>query len=60
MEQLQCLQKENGSSFVVRPSGTEPKMKIYLAVKGSSLEDAQKQLEVFKGKVMDIVNEKLA
>ena len=35
-------------------------MKIYLAVKGSSLEDAQKQLEVFKGKVMDIVNEKLA
>ena len=51
---------ENGSSFVVRPSGTEPKMKIYLAVKGSSLEDAQKQLEVFKGKVMDIVNEKLA
>ncbi len=51
---------ENGSSFVVRPSGTEPKMKIYIAVKGSSLEDAQKQLEVFKGKVMDIVNEKLA
>ena len=35
-------------------------MKIYLAVKGLSLEDAQKQLEVFKGKVMDIVNEKLA
>ena len=35
-------------------------MKIYIAVKGSSLEDAQKQLEVFKGKVMDIVNEKLA
>ena len=51
---------ENGSSFVVRPSGTEPKMKIYLAVKGSSLEDADKQLEVFKDKVMNIVNEKLA
>ena len=39
---------------------TEPKMKIYLAVKGSSLEDADKQLEVFKDKVMNIVNEKLA
>ena len=51
---------ENGSSFVVRPSGTEPKMKIYLAVKGSSLEDAEKQLKVFKDNVMDIVNEKLA
>ena len=50
---------ENGSSFVVRPSGTEPKMKIYLAVKGTSLEDAEKQNADFKKAVMDIINEKL-
>ena len=27
-----------------RPSGTEPKIKFYMGVKGSSLEDAQKKL----------------
>ncbi len=29
----------------VRPSGTEPKIKFYMGVTGSSLEDAQKKLE---------------
>ena len=50
---------EDDSYFVVRPSGTEPKMKIYLAIKGSSLEDAERQIANFKEKVMEIINEKL-
>ena len=50
---------EDGSSFVVRPSGTEPKMKIYLAVKGNSLDNAESEIERFKSKVMEIINEKL-
>ena len=29
----------------VRPSGTEPKIKFYIGVKGNSLEDADKKLE---------------
>lgn len=32
----------------VRPSGTEPKIKFYFGVKGSSLQDASKQLEALK------------
>ena len=50
---------ENGSYFVVRPSGTEPKMKVYLAIKGSSLDGAEKDIEIFKTKVMEIIEEKL-
>jgi phosphoglucomutase len=46
---------EDGSWFVVRPSGTEPKMKAYVAVKGNSLEDAQVKMETFKKRVVSIV-----
>jgi phosphoglucomutase len=51
---------EDGSYFVVRPSGTEPKMKVYLAVKSSSLENAEIDIEKFKEKVMEIINAKLS
>lgn len=47
------------SWFVVRPSGTEPKMKIYLAVAGTSLEDSDKKIEEFKEKVMTLVKSML-
>lgn len=50
---------EDGSYFVVRPSGTEPKMKVYLAVRGNSLENADSEIERFKDKVMNIINSKL-
>ncbi|MGG7176172.1 phospho-sugar mutase [Clostridium paraputrificum] len=50
---------EDGSSFVVRPSGTEPKMKVYLAVRGESLENAETELLRFKEKVMAIIDSKL-
>ena len=50
---------DNGSWFVVRPSGTEPKMKIYLAIKGTGLEDSAEKIASFKERVMTIVNEKL-
>ena len=50
---------DNGSSFVVRPSGTEPKMKIYLAVRGNSLNNAEVQISEFKNAVMDLINSNL-
>lgn len=47
---------EDESWFVVRPSGTEPKMKAYMAVKGNSLEDADRKLEAFKKEIISLVN----
>ena len=38
-------QLADGAWFLVRPSGTEPKIKFYLGVKGSSQEDAAEQLD---------------
>ena len=50
---------EDGSSFVVRPSGTEPKMKVYIAIRGNSLENAEIEISRFKENVMKIIDSKL-
>jgi phosphoglucomutase len=47
---------EDGSWFVVRPSGTEPKMKIYLSCIGNSMDNAEKNMEDFKKNIMEIVD----
>jgi len=38
----------NNSWLVVRPSGTEPKIKFYMGVKGNSSEDAEQKAEKLK------------
>jgi phosphoglucomutase len=48
---------EDGSWFCLRPSGTEPKVKFYFAVKGTSLEDSEQRLAALSDDVMKTVDE---
>ncbi len=43
---------ENDSWCCARPSGTEPKIKFYMGIKGSDMDDATKRLESFKDAVV--------
>ncbi len=44
---------ENNSWCCVRPSGTEPKIKYYMGVKGTSLKDSEEKLEKLKKDVIE-------
>ena len=46
---------ENDAWCCVRPSGTEPKIKLYFGVKSNSLENAEQDLEELKNSMCEIV-----
>lgn len=45
---------ENDNWCCVRPSGTEPKIKFYMGVKGTSNEDADSKLEALKNAMLEL------
>ena len=45
----------DGSWIAVRPSGTEPKIKFYIAVVGNSSQDAQAKIDTIEAEINDFV-----
>ncbi|MBO0475806.1 phospho-sugar mutase [Vagococcus sp. DIV0080] len=48
---------EDGSWIAIRPSGTEPKVKFYLGVKGNSHEETQEKINKFEEAVQGFIKE---
>ncbi|RXI44818.1 phospho-sugar mutase [Clostridium tetani] len=47
---------EDGSWYAIRPSGTEPKIKIYLYSKGHTLKDSEDKLKIMEKTIMEKLN----
>lgn len=47
---------DNGSWYAVRPSGTEPKIKIYLYTKADNSTQADKNLQILESEIMKSLN----
>ena len=47
---------DDGGWFVLRPSGTEPKLKIYIAIKGQTLEEANELVKNLKSEILTMID----
>lgn len=46
---------DDGGWFVLRPSGTEPKLKIYIAIKGKTRQEAENFIKTLKSEILEMI-----
>ena len=49
------LEMEGGSNFIIRPSGTEPKIKLYCLLRGENRTETEALVEAVKADIENIV-----
>ena len=52
---VEDFELDNDSWCCARPSGTEPKIKFYMGIKGTSLQDAETKLQALKEAVIALL-----
>ena len=58
-DQPYIIRCNDGAWLCIRPSGTEPKIKFYYGIKGTSLEDADQKSAALGEKVLAMINKML-
>ena len=53
-----CLRTGEGDSFVIRPSGTEPKVRNYIMISGTDAQACAAKAEVFLAAAKNIMEKK--
>ncbi|NLD88451.1 MAG: phospho-sugar mutase [Clostridiales bacterium] len=49
------FEMSDGAAFIIRPSGTEPKIRVYILLRGASRKECEEKLEVYKKAASEII-----